>query len=648
MASSYIPQVDYTSRDYAAIRDNMIALIPTLLPEWTSTDPSDFGITLIELFSYMGDMLSYYIDRSANEGFIQTATQRSSVLSIAQLLGYTPSTATPATVTLTFTNSTGQDLTVPAGTQVATTTSVNGVNTQIIFETDSDVLVPTASPSTANVQATQGETIAFEDLGVSDGTANQVKTLAKSPVISRTSQIVVGTLIGNTISGVTYTEVPYIIDAGYNDPVYSLTTDADDISYVNFGDGISGRIPPTNHIYATYRIGGGALGNVGPQTLTYQITNTVAGLRVTNNSSATGGSDKETTDSIRVNAPLAYTALTRAVSLADYAALAVQVPTVAKAIADSGSSYNSIIMYLAPFGDTSLGTPGLDAYNSPDAIFESATSDTLSYLKDKAPATTTVTVYPPSYVPVNVTLNAYINPHYKQSVVTTAINLALYNAFDFNNVVFSQNVVLQYLYNILSKIDGVDHTEITLLTRADALFTGGITSGSATITSPSSSNNVAVGQKVALTVGSGGTVTIPSGTTISAINTSTATITGASVADSIVTFTASNSFTAGQPVKITGVNPEPFNIAGVVLAATGSRFTVSAPLVNGAYVSGGTATAVVSYTMSANAGGSGSFSNASIWTSSLATTGVNSIQCAVNELPKAGAFTVIPSGGIIG
>jgi hypothetical protein len=626
----------------------MIALIPTLLPEWTSTDPSDFGITLIELFAYMGDMLSYYIDRSANEGFIQTATQRSSVLSIAQLLGYTPSTATPATVTLTFTNGTGSDLTVPAGTQVATTTTVNGVSTQIVFETNSDVAVP--SGETAVVQATQGETILYEDLGVSDGTANQVKQLKRSPVLSGTSQITVGTLSGNVVSGVTYTEVPYIIDAGYNDPVYSLTTDADDISYVNFGDGISGRIPPTNHVYATYRIGGGALGNVGPNTLTYQLTNTVAGLRVTNSSSATGGSDKETTDSIRINAPLAYTALTRAVSLADYSALAVQVPTVAKAIADSGSSYNNITLYVAPFGDTSLGTPGVDAYNAPDAVFASASSDVVTYLRDKAPATTTLTINPPTYVPIDVTLTAYINPHYKQSVVTTAINLALYNAFDFTNVIFSQNVVLQYLYNILSKVDGVDHTEISLLTRADALFTGNITAGSSTIDAPNSSNNVAVGQQVALSVGSGGTVTIPSGTTISAINTSTATITGASLPDQygVVTYTAQNSFTAGQPVTITGVNPEPYNISGVILAATSSQFTVSVPLITDAYVSGGTATAVSSYTMSANAGGSGSYSGASIWTSSLSTTGVNSIQCAVNELPKAGAFTVIPSGGIIG
>lgn len=212
MASNYIPQVDYTSRDYAAIRDDMIGLIPSLLPEWTSTDASDFGITLIELFSYMGDMLNYYIDRSANEGFISTATQRASVLSIAQMLGYTPSSATPATVQLTFSNNTTSTVTIPELTQVATTTTVNGVNTQIIFETDFDVLV--SANSTATVSATQGETIAYEYIGDSNGSVNQSFSLSKNPLIANTTNVIVGSLVGGIPVGTVYTEISYIIDAG--------------------------------------------------------------------------------------------------------------------------------------------------------------------------------------------------------------------------------------------------------------------------------------------------------------------------------------------------------------------------------------------------------------------------------------------------
>lgn len=574
MASNYIPSVDYTSRDYAAIRDDMISLIPYFLPEWTSTDASDFGITLIELFAYEGDKQNYYIDRAANEGFIATATQRSSVLSIANMLGYTPSTGTPATVTLTFSNGTSSSITVPAATQVATTTTVNGVSTQIVFETDTSVTVSANSSNT--VSATQGKTYFYEHVGDSDGTANQVFALSNNPLISKTSNVIVGTLVGGVPTGTAYTEVPYLIDAGYNDPSYSVSTDADGISYINFGDGISGRIPPTNGIYVTYRVGGGAAGNVGPSTLAYQLNNVVAGLRVNNLASAAGGADPETTDSIRFNTPYSLTALNRAVSLADYAALSVQVPSISKAIADSGSSYNSIILYIAPFGDNSLGTPGVDSSGNPTTTFTNASNALVTYLTDKTPATTTVTINPPVYVPINISLTAYLLPQYKQSDVTASINSVLQSLFDFTNVIFAEQVVLQYVHTAIGSISGIDYADISLLTRADATFTGDISASSSTISNVSSFNNVAVGQQLALTVGSSGTVTIPSGTTIQSFDIGASTI-----------------------------------------------------------------------TLSANAGGSGSTAGANIWTSSIATTGVNKIPCATYEIPKAGVFTIVPSGGIV-
>ena len=570
MASNYIPQVDYTSRDYAAIRDDMIALIPSILPEWTSTDPSDFGITLIELFAYMGDMLNYYIDRSANEGFITTATQRNSVLSIAKMLNYNPSTGTPATATLTFQNSTASIITVPALTQVATTTTVNGVSTQVIFETNSAISVPAAAGAvkgSAAVTVTQGTTVVNEYLGDSKGTAYQTFTLSKTPLISKTTQI--------TANGVSYSEVDYLIDAGYNDPVYTVQTDANNVSTITFGDNISGRIPPSGAVYATYRIGGGLYGNVGPNTLKYLISNVTAGLTVNNQSAATGGADPESTDSIRFNAPFALTALNRAVSLSDYAALSVQVPSVSKAVAD-GSVYNNILLYMAPYGDTSLGTPGLDATGAASARFNASYTDLLTFLTDKAPATTTVTILPPKYVPFNINLDLHIASQYKQTTVTNAVYAVLSSILDFDNVIFAENFVLQYINSAIATVSGVSYADVNLLARADAAFTGDISNGSPTISNVSSFLNVAVGQQVALQAGSTSTVTITSGTTISSFD---------SVAKTI--------------------------------------------------------------TLSGNAGGAGSATGASLWTSSVSTTGINNVQCAPNEIPKVGVITITPIGGIV-
>ena len=538
MASNFIPQVDYTSRDYSAIRDDMVSLIPAFLPEWTNTDASDFGITLIELFAYMGDMLNYYIDRAANEGFINTATQRASVLSIASLLGYTPSNGTPATVDLTFQNSTASIITVPALTEVATTTTVNGVTTQIIFETNEELSVPAAVGAvngSATVTATQGTTIFEEYLGDSDGTAYQSFSLAESPLISGSTEITVNTVV--------YTRVDYLIDANSNDPVYTVSTDADEISSINFGDNISGRIPPVTSIYATYRIGGGASGNVGPNTLTYLLTNIVAGLTVNNQEAAAGGSDPEPTDVIRFNAPYALSALNRAVSLRDYAALSVQVSAVAKAIADA-TSFNNITLYMAPYGDVSLGTPGVDAMGDANAIFDNAAEKLIAYLTDKAPATTSITVLPPTYVPINISLTLNILPQYRQKTVSDAVYSSLQNLLTFNNVIFAEEFVLQYVLSAISGIDGVSYADVTLLTRDDAIFTGDIASGSPTISNVSSFTNLAVGQKIAVT---GGTVTIPTGTTISSIDTGAETIT-------LSADCGGSSSTTGADLSVIGVN----------------------------------------------------------------------------------------------
>ena len=546
MASNYVPQVDYTSRDYAAIRDDLISLIPVLLPEWTTTDASDFGITLIELFSYMGDMLNYYIDRSANEGFISTATQRNSVLSIANTLNYTPSTGLPATVTLTFQNSTAVTISVPAKTQVATTTTVNGVSTQIVFETNAAATVPAAVGAvkgSAAVSATQGTTIFDEYLGDSNGTAYQVFTLSQNPLITSTLQIVA--------NGVTYNQVSYIIDAGYNDPAYTVTTDADNVSYVSFGDNISGRIPPTGAIYATYRVGGGASGNVGPNTLTYLLTNVVAGLTVNNQNAASGGADPESTDSIRFNAPFALTALNRAVSLADYAALAVQVPSVGKAIAD-GTVYNNILLYMAPSGDSSLGTPGVDVDGETNDIFDNASADVISFLTDKAPATTTVTILPPTYVPININLNLHIAAQYKQSVVSNAVYAMLSSILEFDNTIFAEQFVLQYILSAISSVPGVSYADVTVLARADAAFTGNLTATSSTISNVSSFVNVAVGQQVALQTGAIGTVTIPSGTTISSFDSVAKTIALSAPAGGTSSVTGTSMWTSS--VSTTGIN----------------------------------------------------------------------------------------------
>ena len=497
MANNYIPQVDYTSRDYASIREDLIDLIPEYAPLWTNRDPSDFGMTILETFAYMGDILNYYIDKSANEAFISTASQRDNVLQLAKLLGYKPTESTASTVTVTFSNTSGSSITVPALTQVATSTVSSASTNQIVFETNTAVTVPAGSTNTI-VTATQGVTVSSELIGTSNGQVNQTFQLSESPVINGSISLLVGSI--------NYTEVQYLIDYNSYDPVFSTYTNAAGTTFVVFGDNISGRVPPNNaQIYATYRVGGGAEGNVAANTIKYIITNASSGLSVLNkyvsgsdDGSASGGADPESTDSIRINAPLSVRAVNRAVSLSDYSALVVQVSGVAKAIAIA-DVYSSVTVFFAPYGDKGVQVDGV----TPSTVFNTLKTAVQAYLVDKIPANTTVTFQPPSYVPVLLDVAITCLPQYKQSLVEADVNSIISELFAFDNVAFADRLTLQDVLGAVASVPGVAYSQITKLVREDQDITKSITnkaltSNVATIT-VGSSHGFSVGQTVKVT-----------------------------------------------------------------------------------------------------------------------------------------------------
>ncbi|MFI7128809.1 putative baseplate assembly protein [Nonomuraea sp. NPDC050153] len=82
------PRIDYVTKDYEGFKQGMLNQIPLLLPDWTDRGEADFGVVLVELVAYVADILAYYQDRVANEGFLATATQRRSVTELLRLIGY--------------------------------------------------------------------------------------------------------------------------------------------------------------------------------------------------------------------------------------------------------------------------------------------------------------------------------------------------------------------------------------------------------------------------------------------------------------------------------------------------------------------------------------------------------------------------------
>ncbi|MDH4198154.1 MAG: hypothetical protein OEW05_12135, partial [Candidatus Aminicenantes bacterium] len=82
------PEINYLAKDYASFRQLMLDRMALTAPDWQERNPADLGVTLVELFSYIGDQLSYAQDAVATEGYLATARRRTSVRRHARLVDY--------------------------------------------------------------------------------------------------------------------------------------------------------------------------------------------------------------------------------------------------------------------------------------------------------------------------------------------------------------------------------------------------------------------------------------------------------------------------------------------------------------------------------------------------------------------------------
>ena len=82
------PEINYLAKDYASFRQLIFDRLATISPSWQERHVPDLGVTLVELFAYLGDHLSYYQDAVATEAYLETARQRISVRRHLRLIDY--------------------------------------------------------------------------------------------------------------------------------------------------------------------------------------------------------------------------------------------------------------------------------------------------------------------------------------------------------------------------------------------------------------------------------------------------------------------------------------------------------------------------------------------------------------------------------
>src|SRR5882724_82391 len=93
---------DYTDKDFDSLRLRLQSLVRSVFPDWTDFNVANFGNVLLELYAFVGDVLTFFQDNQARESRLLTATQRKNLIALTKLLGFRPAGARAATVDEVF------------------------------------------------------------------------------------------------------------------------------------------------------------------------------------------------------------------------------------------------------------------------------------------------------------------------------------------------------------------------------------------------------------------------------------------------------------------------------------------------------------------------------------------------------------------
>ena len=301
--------------------DNVKANLKTFLqnqPEFSdyNFEGSGFAV-LLDTLAYNTHYLGFNANMFVNESYLDSADIRKNVVALAKAIGYTPSSvrAPMAEVDITINNASGSSVLMNKGTTF--TSSVDGTGYNFLTNEDITITPSAGVYKFSNVKLYEGTLVTFK-YTVDSSDADQ-KFLIQN-VNADTSTLKV--TVQNSISDSTLTTYSLATGLrGINDEskIYFLQETDNGKFEVYFGDGVIGKKLEDGNIVILEYIVTNKLEANGAST--FELGSNIGGfsnVTITTKSNAQGGSEAETKESIRYNAPLQYTSQDRAVTATDY------------------------------------------------------------------------------------------------------------------------------------------------------------------------------------------------------------------------------------------------------------------------------------------------------------------------------------------
>lgn len=302
------------------------------------------------------------------------------------------------------------------------------------------------------VLASHGETIRNEVAGSGDASQRfQRFPLQKQPLtyVPGSGPNGVVSSLAVRVNGLLWQEVGGLFEQPPTAQVFATSIGSDLKTVLQFGDSrIGGSVLPTGaaNVTATYRVGAGLSGRVGPNALTTLLDRLQGLSGVTNPQSAEGGADPESLAATRANAPRTVRTFGRAVSLQDFEDLITASGEVAKAEAIWIWDGLSPAVYLTIAGQAG-GT-----FSNPAAL-----AGNLNASRDP---NRRLLVGNFQSVPIKIAATVLVSPRYASDAVLTSVRATLLEALSFDALRLGQSIHLSAIYAVLQAVPGIVAVDI--------------------------------------------------------------------------------------------------------------------------------------------------------------------------------------------
>ena len=328
--------------------DNIKSNLKTFLQNQSEFQDYDFEgsgfAVLLDVLAYNTHYLGFNANMLANEMYLDSADIRKNIVSLAKMLGYTPTSpkSPTASIDILVNNASGTSITMAKGTTF--TTSVDGTSYQFVTNAAHTITPSSGVYRFSSIPVYEGTLVTFK-YTVDTSDPDQRFIIPSVNADTSTLKVQIQNSVSDTTTA-TWTKASGFTSLDDTSKVYFLQEGEDGKFEVYFGDGIVGQsLSDGNIVILEYIVSNKAEAN-GASTFTLSgSVGSFTDVTITTVSSAQGGAEAQSKESIRYNAPLQYARQDRAVTTSDYETLVQELYPNAQSVSAWGGEDDETPVY---------------------------------------------------------------------------------------------------------------------------------------------------------------------------------------------------------------------------------------------------------------------------------------------------------------